>query len=211
MVKQYSQKDRKITEDLYQYFLQHGEDDGWGEKDKYGNFQELIKIENYSKHPLKGSSILDVGCGTGDFSAFLRGYEVKSYLGVDIVKLSIQLAKLKYPKEKFKTGDFLRLNFTEKFDFIFFSGTLAATLLSDNYSVMSSFITKMWKLSRHGVAFNCLIKRSPTDSDDLLFLYDLEHVLSICKNLTSEKKINYTLNRAGDNLEFLQAHFFLPY
>lgn len=207
--KVYSSKDKKITEDLYHFFTQHGEDDGWGERDKYGNFQRLIKISEYSNHLLQGSTVLDVGCGTGDMAAFLRGHDVGEYLGVDIVDLSIQLAKLKYPKEKFKTGDFLRLKFDKKYDFIFSSGTMAAVLASDNYTIMQSFIEKMWDLSKVGIAFNFLTKRDKNDDDDTLFLYDLDQVLKICKKTVPKAKIHYEINRAGDQLEFVQAHIYL--
>ena len=205
----YSKKDRKITEDLYHYFVQHDSEDGWGERDKYGNFQQLIKIEKYSKHPLANSSILDVGCGTGDMSGFLRGYNIKEYLGVDIVELSIKLAQLKYPKEKFKKGDFLRLQFDQKYDFIFSSGTLAAVLASDNYTIMEVFIKKMWSLTLLGVGFNFLVQRFAGETDDTLFLYNLDTVLTLCKKFVPASQLHYELNRAGDNLEFLQAHVYL--
>lgn len=205
----YSQKDKKITEDLYHFFTQYGEDDGWGERDKYGNFQYLIKLADYAHHPLKGSSVLDVGCGTGDMAGFLRGHGIDEYLGVDIVNLSIQLAKLKYPKEKFRKGDFLRLKLSSKYDYVFSSGTMSAVLATDNYSIMESFIQKMWNTATIGVAFNFLIKRDKHDDDDTLFLYDLDHVLSLCKKVTPSAKVDYEINRAGDRLEFLQAHVYL--
>ena len=205
----YSKKDRKITEDLYHYFVQHDAEDGWGDRDKYGNFQQLIKLENYTKHHLNNASILDVGCGTGDMSGFLRGYDIKEYLGIDIVELSLKLAQLKYPKEKFKKGDFLRLQFDQQYDFIFSSGTLAAVLESDNYVIMEAFLKKMWSLARYGVAYNFLVQRFKGETDDTLFLYNLDTVLSICKKLVPASQTHYELNRAGDNLEFLQAHVYL--
>lgn len=208
-MKRYSSQDKKITEDLYHYFLQHGEDDGWGEKDKYGNFQLLTKISEFTKQPIEGSSILDVGCGTGDFVAFLRGHTIEDYLGVDIVKLSIQLAKLKYPKEKFRSGDFLKLKIDKQYDFVFSSGAMSAILKTDNYALMESFIIKMWEHARLGVAFNFLVKRFSQEDDDTLFLYDIDQVRALCKKNVPQAHCEYTLNRAGDNLEFLQAHVYL--
>lgn len=205
----YSHKDRGITEELYEYFLKHGEEDGWGERDKYGNFQNLIKIVDFTNFPLKGASVLDVGCGTGDMAGFLRGFEIGEYLGIDIVELSIKFAQLKYPKEKFKKADFLRAKINKTYDYIFSSGTMAAVLSTDNYVILETFVKKMWRHTRHGIAFNFLTKRTKDDSDDTLFLYDLEKVLEICKRTVPDARIEYLLNRAGDDLEFLQTHIYL--
>lgn len=207
--KVYSKKDRTITEELYDYFLKHGEDDGWGERDKYGNFQSLIKIVDFAYFPLKDASILDVGCGTGDMAGFLRGFDIGEYSGIDIVELSIKFAQLKYPKENFKKADFLRAKIDSTYDYIFSSGTLAAVLSTDNYVMLEAFIEKMWRHTRHGVAFNFLTKGSENEIDDTLFLYDLDRVLSICKKAAPKTRVEYILNRAGDTLEFLQTHVYL--
>lgn len=205
----YSAEDKKITEDLYHYFLQSNQDDGWGDKDKYGNFAKLITLTSYTKSSLEGSTVLDVGCGTGDFSEYLRERNISDYTGLDLVELSIQLAQMKYPSEKFIIGDFLTTSFPSRFDYVFCSGTLAAILDTNNYTMMEAFITKMWKLCSKGVALNFLIQRTPRDHDDTLFLYDVEKVLSLTKKAVPDAKISHELHRAGDHDEFLQAHLFL--
>jgi hypothetical protein len=67
----------------------------------------------------------------------------------------------------------------------------------------------MWKLCSKGAAINFLIKRTPHDTDDTLFLYDLEKVLSLAKEVAPKAKISHEIHRAGDHDEFLQAHLFL--
>ena len=51
-----------------------------------------------------GDSILDYGCGLGDFIQYLdkKGKDVSDYLGVDINKNYIERAKLYYPENNFK-------------------------------------------------------------------------------------------------------------
>ncbi|MDQ5901000.1 MAG: hypothetical protein QG600_578 [Patescibacteria group bacterium] len=205
----YSPSDEKINSDFYGYFLNIHEDDGWGDDDKYGNFAYLAKLSEYTHTPFENASVLDVGCGTGDLSAYLRELGLKSYTGIDLFPLSAKLAQLKFPHETFLIGDFLTTNFEEKFDFVFFSGTLAAILESDNYTIMEAFIDKMWSLCIRGVALNFLTRKSAQEKDDMLFLYDLDRVLEIVHKVAPTAKIEHILNRAGDKKEFLQTHLYL--
>lgn len=206
---QYSSKDEAINADFYGYFLRANEDDGWGAQDKYGNFDLLLKLCDFTQFPLNEASVLDVGSGTGDFSSYLHDRSVKKYTGIELFPLSAQLAQLKFPEETFIIDDFLKYEFKEKFDFVFCSGALAAILDTDNYQMMESFLEKMWDLCTKGIAINFLTKRDEHDTDDMLFLYDLEKVLTIVREKTSNGKFEYILNRAGDQKEFLQAHLYL--
>lgn len=209
--KHYSSKDEAINAELYGYFISHHADDGWDDPDKFGNFKRLITLAEKANYPLDGASVLDIGCGTGDMAGFLRKRKIGDYLGIDIFDLSIQLAKMKFPEEQFRTGDFLKLKIKQKYDFVFASGALSAILDSDNYALMEAFITKMWERSLHGIAYNFLVKRFPEEHDDTLFLYDLDRVLALCKTTIPHGTIEYELNRAGDDLEFLQAHVFITH
>lgn len=205
----YSKKDEEINSEFYGYFLDIHEDDGWGDNDKYGNFEMLLKIFEMTKSLISESTILDVGSGTGDFSQFLKDRCVKKYTGIDLYELSTKLAQLKYPDQKFLTSDFLTHDFDTTFDFVLCSGTLAATLDSDNYAVMEAFLEKMWRLCNKGIGINFLTKRTENEKDDMLFLYELDKVLLIAKKIAPNSQIEHILNRAGDKKEFLQTHLFI--
>lgn len=65
--------------------------------------------------------ILDLGCGCGRTTKYLfeENYDV---IGVELVEEMVKVAKNKYPKIKFKTGDACCLDFPEEsFDIVFFS------------------------------------------------------------------------------------------
>lgn len=69
-------------------------------------------------HDLAGKSVLDVGCGLGDFFAHLqeRAIEVE-YMGYDISASMVQQCRARFPGQHFETGDFLAYNPSSRFDY----------------------------------------------------------------------------------------------
>ena len=205
----YTDQDRNINEELYSYFLTHEEDDGWDDRDQHENFRLLFKLSEYSEKPFLNTSVLDVGCGTGDMAQFLRDLGVKKYTGIDIFPPAVMIASEKFPYEKFITGDFLTYKFCMKFDFVLCSGALSTRLSSDNYEMLTSSIKKMWNLSKKGLAFNFLAEETPGEYEDDLFLYNIKRVLKICDELAPGAKFKAKINRTGDRREYLQVHIYL--
>lgn len=188
---QYSSQDI-LRENSYVYddYYNEGIIDGWEEHDKRYNFSHLFKIAKKSGRTLRGSTILDVGCGTGDILPYLYQERIKKYVGVDIYKPAINLVKKKYPEETFLLTDILSDKSLGKFDFVFSSGALSIKLKSiDNYSFLRSMVKRMWQMTRRGLAFNLL-----TDEDVAparhLFYYNIEKVRRICKEVAPNAKIS---------------------
>ncbi|MBI3380330.1 glycosyltransferase [Candidatus Gottesmanbacteria bacterium] len=69
----------------------------------------------------EGSSVLEVGCGTGHLLASLKP---KIGMGIDISPGMIRSAKQKYPKLKFRLMDAQHLQMKDKFDYIIISGLI---------------------------------------------------------------------------------------
>jgi trans-aconitate methyltransferase len=69
-------------------------------------------------HDLAGRSVLDVGCGLGDFYAHLRerGMDVE-YEGYDIAPSMVQQCRARYPGQRFQSGDFLDYHPSSRFDY----------------------------------------------------------------------------------------------
>jgi hypothetical protein len=68
-----------------------------------------------------GSSIIEIGCATGDTLASLnpgRG------VGIDISPGMIEIAKRKHPHLEFRVDDFEALSIDEKFDYVLIDGTI---------------------------------------------------------------------------------------
>lgn len=70
------------------------------------------------EHDLEGRSVLDVGCGLGDFYAHLRWRGVDAdYTGFDLAPSMIALCRARYPGVAFLGGDFLQYAPPGRFDY----------------------------------------------------------------------------------------------
>ncbi len=179
--------DIALTTRLYdEYHEQYGMEDGWDKNHKQDNFAYMMRLPELTGVPISGSTCLDVGCGTGDLSLFLRKRGMKDYLGIDIYKTSVERAREKYPSEKFLLGDFLNMRIRRKFDYAFCSGALTIKLTNmDNYEFLAQVVSKMWRLARVGIVFNVLTEDDPFPDPDLFF-YSIPRLLSICREVAGE-------------------------
>lgn len=122
---------------------------GWGyKKGKQSiRFEILCQIGN-----LSNCSILDVGCGFGDFYGYLKYKKIKSdYFGVDINEKLLKLAKKIYPKIKVGIRDIEQKKFSRKFDWVIASGI---TSHSASYPYLGGVLSEMFKICKKGVAMN---------------------------------------------------------
>lgn len=185
-----SPTDIALTKRLYdEYHDEYHMEDGWDKNHKLDNFEYMMRLPELTGVPISGATCLDVGCGTGDLSLFLRKRGMKDYVGVDVYGTSITRARQKYPDEKFVLGDFLNTPIRQKFDYAFCSGALTIKLTSmDNYDFLSSVVAKMWRLTRVGLVFNVLTDDDPFPDPDLFF-YSIPQVIDICRNISKTAKI----------------------
>ena len=71
---------------------------------------------------LPGSSVLEIGCRTGDLLASLKP---SNALGIELSDKMIEVARRKHPHCEFMSGDFTELSIDETFDFIVISNSFA--------------------------------------------------------------------------------------
>lgn len=103
-------------------------------------FDDMVQVNNYDVFttqawlnilaklklfcPSRDSVVLEVGCGTGAFSAHLSTYYNKLN-AIDISTKSIKFAKARYPRVKFKVMDAEKMSYSSsKFDLVILSGIL---------------------------------------------------------------------------------------
>jgi SAM-dependent methyltransferase len=118
---------------------------------------------------LNGSSVLDYGCGTGDFYRFLkrRGITVR-YTGVDINKNFIDLAREKYPECSFKVTNTDDDDLDGFFDYIFICGVFNLNVpgVDDD---MKNALVALFKHCNRGLALSALSSHTPVKDPELHF------------------------------------------
>jgi len=136
--------------------------------------------------PLENQTILDVGCGYGDFYPLLRQKNIKHYIGIDISKDCIEEAKKKYPEGEFYLADIL--GFKGKFDYILGSG-LFGVKVEGWFEFAVKILKKMFKLAQKGVGVNFIIKHSNLIEDGLSYSTTLKEIQEVVGQVTSNFKI----------------------
>ena len=136
-----------------------------------------------------GDSVLDVGCGFGDFKAWGEKQTLSlAYTGIDLSPDLLKKAQEHHPDAEFLAGDLFDMKLeNNSFDWVILSGALNEQLHDDS-SYAKSVIKCMYELCRKGVAFNMLDAR-------FLNAYDLhsqtpEYILAYCQSLCPDSALN---------------------
>ncbi len=121
------------------------------------------------------SSIIDVGCGMGEYYNYLMDESLnpKSYLGIDCEESMIDISKKRYPKAHFKIQNILTDSLLDA-DYYVCSGAMNILEKEEFYT----FIQNCYKYCKKGFAFNFLKKDRYTDITK-------EEIIHFCKTLTS--------------------------
>jgi SAM-dependent methyltransferase len=90
-----------------------------GERVEWGRRAQKMRFEDFIlNHDLKGKSILDVGCGVGDFWEHLQEHGLKvNYLGIDLAQPMIDRCRERFPGVAFEKYNLLEWQPLEVFDF----------------------------------------------------------------------------------------------
>jgi len=132
---------------------------------------------------LNHDSVLDVGCGFGDFNLWSEQQDISlQYTGIDLSPDLLAQAKKRHTDSSFFAGDLFDMNFEDQsFDWVILSGALNEQL-HDKSSYAKSVIERMYQLCRKGVAFNMLDARFLTTHD--LHSQTPENIMLFCQNLS---------------------------
>lgn len=137
-----------------------------------------------------GDSLLDVGCGFGDFKGwFTKQHGALNYTGIDLSPELLVEAGKRHSGVRFFEGDLFEVSSTHKdfvgqgFDWVVLSGALNEPL-HDESSYAHRMIARMFELCRKGVAFNLLDARHLKAPD--LQSHQPEEVLNFCRSLSPD-------------------------
>ncbi len=129
-----------------------------------------------------GDSVLDVGCGFGDFKGwFGKQGGALDYVGIDLSPDLLAEARGRHPDSIFVDGDLFDMDFADQsFDWVVLSGALNEQLHDDG-AYARRVIARMLLLCRKGVAFNLLDARYLQAHD--LQSHMPEEMLDWCRSL----------------------------
>jgi SAM-dependent methyltransferase len=117
---------------------------------QYFRFAEILHFIDS-----RSASILDIGCGNGEFYNYLNfnGYTGK-YLGIDINKNLLTEARKAFPRGEFQYADFFK-QAIKPHDYVVMSGVFNAQFGQD-FTFIKKFILRMAQLSKYKTIFNAI-------------------------------------------------------
>lgn len=149
---------------------------------QYKRFQNLLRCCKISKN----DTVLDLGCGTGEFYEFIKKFEIKKYCGVDFLDEFIESGKLKYNKNKkikFIKLDFEKKQLPKNYDWVFLSGSFNDKK-KNSKKLMFKTLKKMYNSCIKGVVFNSLSKYVDYEDKKLFYSSPDELIKFSVKNLS---------------------------
>jgi len=171
-------------QELLSFFDRHLRDHGdtsqavrWtpeGQRRRYEAFRGIIG-------GMEGKSLLDFGCGKGDFYGFLRELGVScAYCGIDVNAGLVALARRKYPEAEFLTLDVEEISWERRFDVVVACGVFNLRIGGIRESLRET-VKILFGLCRESLHVNFLSARTPRQ-DVELFYVDPVDLLSFALN-----------------------------
>ena len=150
-----------------------------GQLKRYSMLADIAKPED-----LNNATVLDYGCGTGDFYKFLkrRGINVK-YSGVDINENFISLAKNKYPECDFRVMNADDDQFDKFYDYIFICGVFNLQVPGVDDDLKHALVT-LFSHCNKGLALSALSSHTPIRDPELHLTSPEEMVRFSLENLS---------------------------
>jgi len=172
--------------------------------------QSLRFITFTNKIDFTGTTILDVGCGIGDFASFLLESEIEftSFRGVDAMQpMIITATNRKLERCSFETADVVAdTTVLRDADWCVFSGTLNSMI----QAVAMTVIGRAFEACTIGVAFNFLSNQSWRDpaTEDLspASRFDTLEFLSFAFSLTPLVSFTQTYLQGHDATIIIRKH-----
>jgi len=140
-----------------------------------------------------GRSIVDVGCGFGDFLAFLRDRGIEPrYTGIDICEPMIRRCRERFdgPSVRFEVADVLEWRPSEMPDFVVASGIFGLDARGARARIRPT-LHRMFEWAREGMAANFLSQRSLEPAEARVYV-DPAEALEMAFALTPAVRLDHS-------------------
>jgi len=135
---------------------------------------------------LRGTSVLDVGCGFGDYFEYLEKEHISTqYTGLDISPEFVKEGASRHPGAKFYQTDIGNFHAEGGFDYVMASGTFNVRFREDQEAWTLKTLEKMFSLCRKGMAVSLISTWADSSHHrDDIFYFSPERTFEFCKSLT---------------------------
>ncbi len=153
---------------------------GWTPEGQRRRFETLFAIAG----DISGKTVLDFGCGKGDFCGFLKEKGIASdYCGIDINEGLISLAKTKYPEAEFISMDIDVTSFDRTFDIIFVCGVFNLRIAGIGDS-MKTILKNLFPRCRGALHTNLMTYYVPQRNVELFYVKPEEILEFVIKEIS---------------------------
>lgn len=150
-------------------------------------FKALLALGDFH-----GRSLLDVGCGFGDFLEFLLARGIRArYTGLDICEPMVRRSRERFDGQgaEFVVADALTYDPAERFDYVVASGIFGLDSPEVRERIRPT-LARMFAWSREGLAVNFLSRRASTHADGRVYL-DPAQTLDMGFELTRAARLDH--------------------
>ena len=144
-----------------------------------------------------GARILDVGCGFGDFLAWLRARGVQPrYTGLDLTESMIERCRKRFNEgsadgsARFLVGDALTWEADGEYDYVIASGIFGYNA-KDTRARIQPTLQRLFAITGTGLAVNFLSGCAPTRSPGRLYVHPAD-VIQYALRLTPAVRLDHT-------------------
>lgn len=155
--------------------------------------RQLIRFRAFSEiGDLNGASVLDVGCGFGDFYQYLKDEGIKvKYTGIDICPAFVEVCAERFPEAKFAVKDLQTDPVKEKYDYVVSSQTFNNRLAKgENMRIMKDILQKSYDICTKGAAVD-MVTSYVDFQEEHLFYYSPEEIFKFAKTITKRVTLRH--------------------
>ena len=165
------------------HFKNSPESVGWTHKGQLIRYETVLKLIEP-----EGKSLLDFGCGKGDFYGFLKEKGVDChYTGIDINPSLIELARKNYPDVEFYVMDIEKSALEKKFNYTLAIGVFNLAV-QDIKELTERCLKILFQHTSERLVFTCLNQQTKL-KDIYVTYFSKEELEKIAKKLTNRYEI----------------------